>query len=73
MTITPAQKGFIHGIAIALLSAVLIYLGDASHLTMWVSVPTATLIAALAMAIEENIQSSTGKALFGTVHVLRAR
>lgn len=73
MTITPAQLGFVRAIGVAILLFVLSYLGDASHLNGVVSDSIATVIAALALAIEHNIESNTGKALFGRVGVARAR
>ena len=56
------------GIALwAAVNAVLVYLSDATHLNGYVNTTLALLIAAVAGAIENNIQSKTGNALFGAV------
>lgn len=52
----------------AVRGAVLVYLGDATNLTGILNPSTATIIAALALGIEHNIEAKTGNALFGAVH-----
>lgn len=66
-TISPAWLGFLRAIGVAIVYAVLSYIGDASHLTPVVSDSVAGIIAALALALEHSIEGSTGKALFGSV------
>lgn len=66
-TISPAVLGFLRALGTVALTAVLTYLGDATHLNGIVSGGIATLIAAIALGIEHNIESNSGKALFGSV------
>jgi len=58
--------GFVRGLGMVMLTAGLSYLGSVEHLS-WLSPGTATLVAALALAIEHAIEAGTGKALFGSV------
>lgn len=73
MTITPAQLGFLRVIAYSVIGAILLVLENAANLHGIVPDGVAVLIAALAGAIDHNIESSSGKALFGNVRVVRAR
>lgn len=63
----PSTLGFIRAIGVVVLVSVLTYLGDASHLSGIASEGLATLIAALALAVEHAIENSSGNALFGAV------
>lgn len=64
---SPAFLGFIRGIGFAVLVAILTFVGNAANLSGVLNPATASLIAALALAIEHAIQGSTGNALFGMV------
>lgn len=63
----PAILGLIRGIGVAILMAVLTYLGDASHLNGILSGSLAAIISGVALMIEHSIENSTGNALFGAV------
>lgn len=63
----PSTLGFIRALGVAVVMAVVSYLADASHLNGVVSAGLATIISALALAIEHSIEGSTGNALFGAV------
>jgi hypothetical protein len=65
----PFVLGLVRGLGAVILAAVLTYLGDASHLTGVVTPYVATIIAALALALEGHIEGKTGAALFGAVRV----
>lgn len=69
MKISPSVAGFIKGIGIAVILAVVTYLGDSSHLGTVVSPSIAVLVAAVASAIESSLKASSGgtSALFGAV------
>lgn len=69
MAITPAQLGFIRAFGTGILLFVLAYLGDASHLSGVVSDTIALIISALALSLEHQIESNSGKALFGSTKV----
>lgn len=58
--------GFARGLGVVVLTAVLSYLGAADHLT-FLNPAVAALVSAVALAIENAIESGTGKALFGLV------
>jgi hypothetical protein len=64
---SPALLGFLRGIAFALIVAVLTFVGDASHLTGLLNPESASVLAALALALEHVVEAKTGSALFGTV------
>jgi len=64
---SPSTLGFIRAIGTVVLMSVLTYLGDSAHLNGIVSATAATIISALALALEHSIESSTGNALFGAV------
>lgn len=63
----PSTLGLIRGLGIAVLMAVLTYVGDASHLSGVLSTSIAAIVSAVALMVEHSIEGSTGKALFGTV------
>ncbi len=68
----PGTLGFIRGLGVVILTGVLIYLGDASHLTGVVTPYLAGLISAVALAIENAMAGNAAKqgnptALFGAV------
>lgn len=65
-TISPKLEGFLRGLGVVVLVAVLSYIGDASHLT-FLNPTTATLIAGIALWIEKAV-GAPGTALFGSVH-----
>ncbi len=65
VTLSPAVLGFLRGIGVVVLAAVVTYLADATHLQGIVSAPVAALIAAVALGLEQHVSSTTGKALFG--------
>lgn len=67
MNLSPAVLGFMRGLGVAIVVAVLTYLGDAANLNGLVSPTLAALIAAIALAAEHGIQAKTGNALFGAV------
>jgi hypothetical protein len=60
--------GFVRGLGVVLLTAGLSYLGVAEHLN-FLNPTVATLISAIALGLENAIESNTGKALFGAVRV----
>lgn len=59
--------GFVRGLGMVILFAVLTYVGDASHLNSVVGVSMAALISSAALALEHAIENVTGNALFGAV------
>lgn len=63
----PAVLGLIRGLGFAVLVAVLTFLGSATNLTGVLNPATASLVAALALALEHAIEARTGNALFGAV------
>lgn len=62
----PAVLGFIRGIGVVVIAAALAYVGDVSHL-VFLSPTVATVIAALALSLENYIEGKNGNALFGAV------
>ncbi len=66
---SPALLGFLRGVLFAVVVAILTYLGDATNLSNLLNPTTASVVAALALAIEHSIEAKTGNALFGTVTV----
>jgi hypothetical protein len=64
--LSPGWLGFIRGIGVVALTAVLAYVGDATHLG-FLNSPIAALISAAALALEQSIEGRTGSALFGAV------
>lgn len=69
MSITPAQLGFVRALGVALVLFLLSYLGDAAHLNGILSASGATIVAGLAMSLEQYIESNTGKGLFGSTSI----
>ncbi len=66
-SISPAVLGFIRAIGVVVLTAILAYLGDASHLTGVFTPYIAAIISGLALALENSIEAKSGNALFGAV------
>lgn len=69
--ISPALNGLLKGLLLVVILAVTSFFGDAAHLTPLVGNLIATLVAAVASAIESNIKDKTGNGLFGVVRVNR--
>lgn len=67
ITLSPAVIGFIRGLGMVALLAVLTYLGNAANLTGIVTPVLATLIASGALAFENSLTAKTGNALLGAV------
>jgi hypothetical protein len=67
----PSLLGFFRGILAAVIVAVLTYAGDATHLG-FLNPATASIVAALALALEHAIEGKTNKALFGAVTTRRS-
>lgn len=63
----PALLGLIRGVCLAAVTAILVYLGDATHLTGILNPVTASILAASALALEHYIEEKKGTALFGAV------
>lgn len=72
MTITPAQLGALRALGTLVLFTVLTWLGDTTHLAPFVNSTVASIISMLALGIEHNVESASGKALFGNATVRRA-
>lgn len=64
---SPAILGFLRALGVIILTAVLAYVGDASHLDGVVSISLAGIISSLALGLEHSIENKTGNALFGAV------
>lgn len=69
LSMNPSLLGLVRGLGIAVLMAVLTYLGDAAHLSGVLSIGAAGIVSALAMSFEHYIAENSGKALFGAVAV----
>lgn len=71
VNLSPAVAGFLKGVLIAVVLAIVSYLGDSAHLGGIVSPSIAVLIASVASAIESSLKSSSGgtSALFGAVRL----
>ena len=61
--------GFLRGLGVVILIAVLGYVGNAANWAFLENPWLAGLIAAVAAAIEHNIEDKKGRALFGAVKV----
>lgn len=61
-----ALIGFGRGLGVVVLAAILAYVGDANNLS-FLSPVTASLIASVALALENAMESKNGKAFFGAV------
>ena len=70
---SPAVLGFFRAILVAVIMAVVTFLANAANLNGVVSGGLATLIAAVALAIEHSMASGTTTALFGTVSTKRVQ
>ncbi len=62
----PKLAGFLRGIAYVVVMAVVAYLADPTNLT-WLSGGAGTLVAAIFAAVDHQLQSNGGGALFGAV------
>ncbi len=69
MTITPAVSGFLKGLLLVVIAAVVGFFSDAANLNGVLPPVLVTIVVALASAIESSIKASTGTALFGAVRV----
>lgn len=69
MNLSPAVIGLLRGVGFAVLTAVLTYFGDASHLSAVVSPVLAAAISSIVLAIEHSIGAKDGTALFGAANV----
>ena len=63
----PKLIGFLQAIGLALILTVLSFLANAANLQGLVNPEMATLVAAVALAIENTINAKNGKSLFGLV------
>lgn len=72
MNINPAQLGFLRGLGVVLLTGILTYLGDATHLQGVLNPATASFISMLALSFEHYLEGKRGMALFGSVNVIRS-
>jgi hypothetical protein len=59
--------GFLRGLGVIVLAAVLTYIGDATNLQGILTPRSSALIAMIALSIEHSIEGKTGNALFGAV------
>jgi hypothetical protein len=64
---SPAVIGFLRAITVAIIMAVVSFLANAANLNGVVSGGLATLIAAVALAVEHSMAAGTTTALFGAV------
>ena len=63
----PKLIGFLQAIGLALILTILSFLANAANLQGLVNPEMATLVAAVALAIENTINAKNGKSLFGLV------
>jgi len=71
MTIGPAFNGFIKGLVLSIIGAVIVFLGNPEtikDLPAWATLLTPIAIAVLS-SIESKIKDHTGSGLFGAVRV----
>ena len=73
ITVSPAIAGFVKGLALAAIGAIVLYLANAANLTGVVSPTLAVLIAAIFSAIESSMKASSGGStgLLGAVNISR--
>lgn len=64
---SPAVLGLLRGLGVVVLSAVLTYFADVTHLQGLVSPPVAALIASIALGLEHAYEAKTGNAAFGAI------
>ncbi len=64
---SPIVLGFLKGLGVAVLGAVLSFVANAANLQGLVSPPIAALLAAIALGLHDHIQSTTGSLLFGAI------
>ena len=75
MKLTPAIIGFIKGLGIVALLAILSFLGDASHFTGVINNPyVISIIVALVSAFESSLKAKSDNttALFGAVKISKS-
>ena len=65
--INPKLLGFLQALGLALIMALLSFLANTANLSSLVNPEMATLVAAIALAIENSINAKSGKSLFGLV------
>ena len=63
----PKLIGFLQALGLAIILALLSFLANATNLQGLVNPEMATLVAAVALAIENSINAKSGKSLFGLV------
>lgn len=71
MALTNAQAGFLKGLGLALMFALLSFFGDVANLNGVVGPAVASLLAALASSLESHLKAESGgeKGLFGAVSI----
>jgi len=71
MNLTPSQAGFIKGLGLTILLAILSFFTDAANLTGIVGPTLSALIVAVASAIESSMKADDNgeTGLFGTVSI----
>lgn len=65
----PAMLGFVRGLGVAVLAAVLVFMGDVANLSGVLRPEVAAIVSALALSLEEFLANKKGRALFGAVSV----
>lgn len=70
---SPALLGFVRALGVALVMALLTFIGDASHLTGILNPVTAAIVAGAALALEHRLAEGSGTALFGAVRTKKGR
>lgn len=69
MKLTPAQNGFIKGLAIVIVTAVVGYVSNEANLAPLVGNGLAFIIAGIVSSLESYVRSETGKGLLGAATV----
>ena len=71
MKITPAFAGFVKGLLIVVVLAVVSFMGDQANLTGIMSPVLATLVASIFSSVESSMKAKSGgnTALFGAVTI----
>ncbi len=64
---SPAILGFVRGLGLVAIIAILSYAGDITNLGFLANPWLETLVASIAMSIEQSIEAKTGRVLLGTV------
>ena len=71
VSLSPAWSGFLKGIVLAAIGAVVLFLADSANLTGVLSPTLAVLVASIFSAIESSMKASSGGTvgLFGAVNI----